>query len=413
LTLAGGAGKTSYGSLFRTPGFKRLTASIQLARIGGGMWSVLIVLLALLEFHSPLVAGLAAFFSLAPGLALSPLAGALLDRYGRVRLILLDYLVGIGIATAILVLALAGVLQPWLLLVVVALGSLTVPLGTAGARSLIPLMVPRTLWERANALDSAMFAIENVIGPAIAGFSVALVGPRWAMAVLAAAWGAAAATLAGLREPHAEGAGGAHGILREALAGVVYSVRNPVLRGIALGIPVANCAQGLLVVALPVLVLNRLHGGPALVGYAWAMTGIGTAASGLLFGRQRTEGRERLMIVLGEAGAAIGFVLVAGIQTLTGLMGGMFLIGLASGPLDVAMFSLRQRATDPAWYGRAFAISSSVNYLGMPIGSAVSGPLIAISLTGALGAAAAFSFLAAGVLQLALPGRARPAARAS
>jgi hypothetical protein len=27
--------------------------------------------------------------------------------------------------------------------------------------------------------------------------------------------------------------------------------------------------------------------------------------------------------------------------------------GAAGGPIDIAMFSMRQRRTDPAWYGRA------------------------------------------------------------
>ena len=40
-------------------------------------------------------------------------------------------------------------------------------------------------------------------------------------------------------------------------------------------------------------------------------------------------------------------------------------------PLTVAMFSLRQRATDPKWYGRAFAVSMNLNFSGFPIGSAI------------------------------------------
>lgn len=37
------------------------------------------------------------------------------------------------------------------------------------------------------------------------------------------------------------------------------------------------------------------------------------------------------------------------------LAGWAILIGLASGPLDIALFTIRQRRTDPAWTGRAFA----------------------------------------------------------
>jgi hypothetical protein len=42
----------------------------------------------------------------------------------------------------------------------------------------------------------------------------------------------------------------------------------------------------------------------------------------------------------------------------------MFITGILNGPLDIALFTLRQRRTDKAWTGRAFAISMSFNALG-------------------------------------------------
>jgi hypothetical protein len=54
--------------------------------------------------------------------------------------------------------------------------------------------------------------------------------------------------------------------------------------------------------------------------------------------------------------------------------------GLANGPLDIALFTIRQRRTDPAWTGRAFAVSMALNFLGFPIGAAVAGVLAEGSL---------------------------------
>jgi hypothetical protein len=58
----------------------------------------------------------------------------------------------------------------------------------------------------------------------------------------------------------------------------------------------------------------------------------------------------------------------------------MALVGLVVGPLDVAMFTLRQRRTDPAWMGRAFAVSMSFNFAGFPIGAAIAGSLAGLSI---------------------------------
>jgi predicted MFS family arabinose efflux permease len=63
--------------------------------------------------------------------------------------------------------------------------------------------------------------------------------------------------------------------------------------------------------------------------------------------------------------------------------------GATGSIINVGIFALRQRRTDPAWFGRAFAVSMSLNFAGAPIGSALSGPLLehSIALPLLLGAA--------------------------
>ena len=70
-----------------------------LARTASQMMLLTLVLFVLQRFHSPSLAGITVFLSIAPGVALSPIAGALLDRHGRVRLITLDYLVGFTLSS--------------------------------------------------------------------------------------------------------------------------------------------------------------------------------------------------------------------------------------------------------------------------------------------------------------------------
>ena len=56
------------------------------------------------------------------------------------------------------------------------------------------------------------------------------------------------------------------------------------------------------------------------------------------------------------------------------------IVGIANGPLDIALFTIRQRRTDPAWTGRAFAVSMAMNFVGFPIGAAIGGALADRSL---------------------------------
>src|SRR5256712_7818731 len=82
-----------YGELMRVPGFARLSTGLLLGRLGGSMMFVALVLFVLERYHSPQLAGATAFTAAIPGVIVAPLAGALLDRYGRARLVVLDYLV--------------------------------------------------------------------------------------------------------------------------------------------------------------------------------------------------------------------------------------------------------------------------------------------------------------------------------
>ena len=84
----------------------------------------------------------------------------------------------------------------------------------------------------------------------------------------------------------------------------------------------------------------------------------------------------------------------------------MVTFGTANGLLDIAMFTLRQRRTNPAWFGRAFAVSMAANSVGGPIGSAIAGPLIGWSLNAALWAAFAAALIATAFPFLMIPARA-------
>ncbi len=85
---------TGYAGLMRAPGFALLYASLVISRVSGQMAAIATILFVLARYQSPQLAGLTAFFAVTPGLLVSPLAGALLDRYGRVRLVVADFLIG-------------------------------------------------------------------------------------------------------------------------------------------------------------------------------------------------------------------------------------------------------------------------------------------------------------------------------
>jgi MFS family permease len=370
----------SYRDLLHVRGFGRVILGTLLARLGGQMWGIILVLFVLQRYRSPSLAGLTLLFSILPGLVFSPVAGALLDRQGRVRLMILDYAVTAALTAAIIILSLANRLPPLLLLLIVSVLGVSNILSITGARSLFPLMLPRHLWDRANGLDSSLYSLTTVVGPAIAGVSVARFGSEGAFFVAAGVFAVAVVSLLGVHEPVAR-ADSAGSLLGDAWAGLVYVIRHPSLRGLAITLFLCNLGFGVIPVGVPVLVLRHLHGSAATVGQVFAVFGLAGLVTGLLIGRINTEGRERLLIAGCIAIQVVTLALLAFANTLAMVFVLAAINGGAESAVNVGLFALRQRRTNPAWFGRAFAVSMSMNFAGVPIGSALSGPLLEHSLT--------------------------------
>lgn len=373
----------SYRALLAVPALGRVVLGMQLARIAQSMVGVAIVLFALSVYHSPVLAGIVAFASSAPGMLASPLAGALLDRHGRTRLVMLDYLLAALSLVTIALLSTGGMLPAWLLVAIAAAASLTGPLSTTGLRSLFPLMVPRHLWERVNALDSSGYVVATIVGPPVAGVLLQVIGPEPALAAIGALFVVAAMVLLRIPDPRTSVAS-TGSLLLDAWQGIVYTWRNTTLRALGFSLTTTNIGNGIMYIAIPLLVLGRLHGGPAAVGLAFALQGIGGVIAAVAFGRMDTRGRERQLLYLPMLGMAAVLLLLLPDWGVLPFALVMLVLGVLNGPIDISLFTIRQRRTDPAWLGRAFAISMAFNALGVPVGAALAGSLANWSLEGAI-----------------------------
>ena len=395
----------TYRRLLRVPGFRQLLISSLLTRTASQMWTVGLVIFALQRYHSPGVAGVSLFLLIFPGLLLSPIAGALLDRHGRKRLMTLDFIVAAVCLTVIVLLAASNRLPVWGLYTLLVGGSLTSTLSIAGARSFFPLMVPRDLWDRGNAADSVLYGVANIAGPALAGALIAAIGSEAALAGAAVGYVAGAVALQGVGEPaRIDEVSGR--ILHEAWRGLCYVVTNRTLRWIAISFSTLNVGWGIVIVALPVVVFH-LHGNAAVVGSILALAGAAGVPAALVAGRIRTEGRERESMAL--FGAVMGVaVLALLVPSVAVIAVGIAIAGGADAASSVSAFSLRQRRTARAWFGRAFAVSMALNFSGVPVGSALAGPVLSVSTTFAILFAAALTLVASAVIQLKLPAVSSP-----
>ena len=402
----------SYRALLGVPGLPRILISMQLSRIAQAMVGVALVLFTLAEYDSPALTGIVTFASVFPGLVVAPIAGALLDRHGRTRLVILDYAVALLALVLIGVLALAHALPVPVLLAIAVVSSLTSILSHTGLRSLFPLLVPERLWERVNAVDSNGYLVATILGPPLAAALVTVVGGATTLILIGLLYGGATIAMIGAPDPMSATASTGK-LLVDAWDGVKYTLRNPTLRGLGISISLLNLSGGMVTIVVPLIVIDRLHAPEVVVGLVFAGSGVAGMIAALIAGRLDSRGREWNLLVLPMAGIAVAdLFLLAGAGAATALVGVVFVaLGLAlggalNGPMDVGLFTIRQRRTDPAWMGRAFAVSMAFNFVGYPIGAALAGALAAFSIETAIVVGAAACVVAGVAAAVMIPRRA-------
>ncbi len=390
----------SYGALLGLPWVGRIVLSLAVGRIAASMATVGLIVFALERFDSPAITGVMVFASTAPAVVMGPLAGALLDRHGRVRLVILDQLVGAAAILLVAVLAIADALAPVTLIGIVALTGITRPLSITGLRALLPILVPPSLWPRMNALDSNAFVLATLVGPAAAGFAIAFLGPEAALVGVAAVQAVAGLALIGIPE-HGPAARSGRSLLADTWGGVRYTLGNATLRGLSGAMTVYYAGFGVLTIVVPVLLLGRFEQDPAVVGLAWSAMALAGGSAALVFGARDGAGRERRWLAAGMAATAAGTAALLVPGPVVVVFVALLVAGFMQGPIDIAMFTLRQLRTEPEWFGRAFAVSVALNSAGSPIAAAVAGIVIAGSLEAAVWLGAGL-FFASSVLAVVL-----------
>ncbi|WP_245462490.1 MFS transporter [Rhizobium sp. CCGE532] len=367
------------------------------------MFVLTLVLFVLTKFSSPFLVGWLTFAAITPGLIVSPVAGVLLDRAGPTIAIRIDMIASAVIIAAISGAGWAGWSSGPVLSILVILFSLAGPLGAAGTRTLLPRLVPHHALHLANALDSAVHAIVNVIGPAMAGVLVAWLGPEGAMTMIAAGYAGGAICLSHVR--HLPGLGSTQtSLLRQAIEGIQIVARQQTLRGLAISYSLYEITWGIFYVAVPIFAADHYAtaASASVVGFLWAAIGIAGSVGALFAGHVRTTGRERRVMAAGMLVTAFAAWPIAAEFGFCGLAIGLMLAGVSSGPISVALLTLRQRRTDSQQLGRVLSISMSLNRVGFPLGSAIGSVVITASTSGTF-IVASIASIAAAIAIICIP----------
>ncbi len=132
--------------------------------------------LVLTMSNSPFILGLVAFIGSIPIFLLSLLGGAFADRVNKRNLLLFTQSVLTILAFVLALLVYLKLIRIWQILVIEAIAGITLAFDTPGRQSFVAEMVEKEDLLNAIALNSFIFNLARMIGPAIAGILITSVG---------------------------------------------------------------------------------------------------------------------------------------------------------------------------------------------------------------------------------------------
>ncbi|HZA49510.1 MAG TPA: MFS transporter [Myxococcaceae bacterium] len=168
---------------FRAPGFGALWTGALISNIGTLMAMVAAGVWVTEQTGKAAWTGTVAALTFLPAVVLSPVAGALADRFERRRYLALLTGAQIAVAACLALLAFTGHLTVGWMALLAFLGGCASTFSVPGFVALISELVPPAALPSAFSLNSAQYNVGRVLGPALATIVFAVAGPAWAFAV--------------------------------------------------------------------------------------------------------------------------------------------------------------------------------------------------------------------------------------
>jgi DHA3 family tetracycline resistance protein-like MFS transporter len=384
--------------------FRLMWSGSLVSRLGDGIFTVAIALESLRVDHQPTGLAYVLAARLVPGVVLSILGGVVVDRVPRRTVMLVADVVQAAAVGVIAVLVLVQAISLWQLVV------MAIVFGTADAFSgpaslaLVPELLPTEVITQANALTSTSSELSvNLIGPAVGGLAVALIGTAAAFGFDAASFLVAAGCLAAFHHRSRPRPSG-KSMLAEAAEGFRYIVSRRWLFILLMGAGVANLVgMGPFIVLLPVLVRHVLHASPLVLGLVYASAGAAGVVASLIVARMGSP--RHLLETMWAAYSGAGLFLAAIAFAPNAWVAAILVAGSAGLVVygDVLYFTKLQTSVPKHLMGRVSSVAYVMVGTLTPLGMILAG--FAASAVGARGAFLASGLLAAACgLVLLVPG---------
>jgi MFS family permease len=240
--------------------------------------------------RSPLLLGLVGFAGQIPSFVLAPLAGVLVDRWNRHRVLIVTQVLAMLQSAALAGLTLAGVINIWHVLLLSLFQGLINAFDMPARQAFVVEMVDkREDLANAIALNSSMVNAARLLGPSIGGVVIAAVGEGWCFFLDAVSYLAVLASLFLMRVvPRPRSAAAGARVLPEFREGWAYVAGSAPIRSILLLHALVSLVGMPYTVLMPIFASSVLHGGPHTLGFLMAASGVGALLGAVFLANRRS-----------------------------------------------------------------------------------------------------------------------------
>lgn len=289
--------------------YRRYWTGLFLSNIGTWMQSVAQGWLVLRLSDSALLLGLVGFAGSIPTLVLAPLAGVAADRLDRRKLLLATQSTQMVCAFALAAATFGGFVSVPLVAAVAVVNGVANALTVPSHQSLFLDLVGREDLTNAIALNSMQFNLSRIVGPALAGLTIAVLGEAACFALNGISFVAILFPLATL-PPLPAARRRARSAWIDLRSGLRFARRHPMIPQL-LALTAAVAVFGTPAVTMAPLFARRILGvGPEGLGGMLSAVGIGAVATALWMafaGDFRRKGASVLIACSGFALSLFGF----------------------------------------------------------------------------------------------------------
>jgi MFS family permease len=315
--------------------------------------------------------GLVSALQFLPMLLLGAWGGVLADRIDKRRVLMVTQALMGLLALVLGAVTLAGLVHLWMVYVLALLLGVVTAMDNPARQSFVMEMVGRRQVTNAVSLNSAVFTGARVVGPAVAGILITLVGTGWCFVLNAVSFGAVLMALVAMDPAQLQRPDAPPRARGQVIEGLRFVWSRPDVRvPLALLAVVGTLALNWTVI-LPLLARNTFHGDASTYGLLFAVLGAGSLAGALLTASRREPSVRLLLGSLVAFGVLMMAAAVA--PSLPLEVAALVPMGMAALAFQTTSNSLIQLRSEPALRGRVMAMYSVVFIGTTPIGAPIVG----------------------------------------